>query len=206
MKFTFGSTGSEDEEEEELLEEGFEELLEDEALLEEEDPLEALLEEEDPLEALLEDELLLEELVPAEELAALEDEDEDPFEEELLLLEEDEVLLEELVGSLDSGEEKLEPPLPPQPLKRSVAAATPIIQLVFFINTSAEPRYPELGNRFLIVSIIALINQEKREIVKALSRKLERNRNETKSEPKPFMNVINFRDVKANESIRPSPF
>lgn len=201
MKFTFGSTGSEDEEEEELLEEGFEELLEDEALLEEEDPLEALLED----ELLLEEELL-EELVPAEELAALEDEDEDPFEEELLLLEEDEVLLEELVGSLDSGEEKLEPPLPPQPLKRSVAAATPIIQLVFFINTSAEPRYPELGNRFLIVSIIALINQEKREIVKALSRKLERNRNETKSEPKPFMNVINFRDVKANESIRPSPF
>lgn len=201
MKFTFGSTGSEDEEEEELLEEGFEELLEDEALLEEEGPLEALLED----ELLLEEELL-EELVPAEELAALEDEDEDPFEEELLLLEEDEVLLEELVGSLDSGEEKLEPPLPPQPLKRSVAAATPIIQLVFFINTSAEPRYPELGNRFLIVSIIALINQEKREIVKALSRKLERNRNETKSEPKPFMNVINFRDVKANESIRPSPF
>ena len=201
MKFTFGSTGSEDEEEEELLEEGFEELLEDEALLEEEGPLEALLED----ELLLEEELL-EELVPAEELAALEDEDEDPFEEELLLLEEDEVLLEELVGSLDSGEEKLEPPLPPQPLKRSVAAATPIIQLVFFINTSAEPRYPELGNRFLIVSIIALINQEKREIVKALSRKLERNRNETKSEPKPFMNVINFRDVKASESIRPSPF
>lgn len=201
MKFTFGSTGSEDEEEEELLEEGFEELLEDEALLEEEGPLEALLED----ELLLEEELL-EELVPAEELAALEDEDEDPFEEELLLLEEDEVLLEELVGSLDSGEEKLEPPLPPQPLKRSVAAATPIIQLVFFINTSAEPRYPELGNRFLIVSIIAVINQEKREIVKALSRKLERNRNETKSEPKPFMNVINFRDVKANESIRPSPF
>lgn len=201
MKFTFGSTGSEDEEEEELLEEGFEELLEDEALLEEEGPLEALLED----ELLLEEELL-EELVPAEELAALEDGDEDPFEEELLLLEEDEVLLEELVGSLDSGEEKLEPPLPPQPLKRSVAAATPIIQLVFFINTSAEPRYPELGNRFLIVSIIAVINQEKREIVKALSRKLERNRNETKSEPKPFMNVINFRDVKANESIRPSPF
>lgn len=136
MKFTFGSTGSEDEEEEEALEEGLDELLEEEAPLEEDVPFEELLEED----------VVFEELVPEEEPMVLEEEDEVP-EEELLLVE-DEVLLEELVGSLDSEERELEPPLPPHPLKRSVAAATPIIQLVFFINSSAESHCPELGNRF----------------------------------------------------------
>jgi len=136
VKFTFGSTGSE--EEEGLLEEGFDELPEEEAALEEDVPFE------EPLE----------ELVPADELVVLEDE-EAPLAEELLLVE-DEILLEELAGSLDPEERELGPPLPPHPLKRSVAAATPIIQLVFFINTSVEPRYPELGNRFPFIIIITI--------------------------------------------------
>jgi hypothetical protein len=152
----------------------------------------------------LEDELLDELEVPPEEEGLLEEEapveEETEVPEELAFTEEEVFVEEEAVDSPDAEERKLELPLPPQPLKSSVVATKLIIKQVFFIISSAIPRYPKLGNRFPYNIIITANLWEKREIVKALSRKPERNPNETKKRPKPFANRLFFKDLKANAS------
>jgi hypothetical protein len=88
---------------------------------------------------------VVEELAPVELAPPLE-EVVSVFEEDLL--EEEVPPWEELVVSSVFEERKLELPLPPQPLKRSAAAASPITKTCLFIEFLRKTLISFLGNRF----------------------------------------------------------